>query len=66
VGFFYCQPCIFCNTSVPMKKLISFPMLPLQAGDEESEADIVEKMKKKNAKRLKRLKEIEEDKLLHY
>jgi hypothetical protein len=49
-----------------MKKLISFLLLPLQAGEEESEADIVEKMKKKNAKRLKRLKEIEEDKLLHY
>jgi hypothetical protein len=48
-----------------MKMLIYFPVLPLQAGEEESEADIVEKMKKKNAKRLKRLKEIEEDKLLH-
>jgi hypothetical protein len=49
-----------------MKKLYYFSLFPLQAGEEDSEADIVEKMKKKNAKRLKRLKEIEEDKLLHY
>jgi hypothetical protein len=36
----------------------------LQPG-EESELDIVEKMKKKNAKRMKRAKEIEDDKLLY-
>lgn len=37
----------------------------LDVAGEESEVDILEKMKKKNARRLQRIKEIEEDRRLH-
>lgn len=49
----------------PEKKKAKKEKLSLELAGEDSEADIVEKMKKKNAKRMKRLKEIEQDKLLY-